>query len=106
MSLGVWGGYLSVCLSNWIISAWNCSSAVSTEVSVPYWGQAKTSTTLIVYSSTNSPSISPMTSRGTPALPRVFIDIVDSALAYRVLAFSVKLRKRYRQFQMNRMQVS
>ncbi len=58
-----------VCLSMSSILAWKTGSTASTETPVPDCGMAKTSMTLTVYSSTNSPSMSPITSMGTPARP-------------------------------------
>lgn len=60
---------LSVCFSISSILAWNSGSTASTETPEPDWGIANTSTTTVVNSSTNDPSIKPMTSSGTPALP-------------------------------------
>ncbi len=61
--------HLPVCFSMSTIFAWNTWSTDSTETVVPDCGMAKTSITWTVYSSTNSPSIRPMTSIGTPARP-------------------------------------
>merc|ERR1719336_1136119 len=58
-----------VCFNMSNILTWNTRSTASTETPVPDWGMANTSITLTVYSSTNSPSIKPITSMGTPALP-------------------------------------
>lgn len=52
-----------------IIFIWKTGSTASTLTPVPLWGIANTSTTRTVKSSTNSPSIRPMTSMGTPARP-------------------------------------
>lgn len=52
-----------------IIFIWKTGSTASTLTPVPLWGIANTSTTRTVKSSTNSPSIRPMTSIGTPARP-------------------------------------
>ncbi len=61
--------YLPVCFSISSIFVWKTWSTASTLTPVPLCGMAKTSTTRTVYSSTKSPSISPITSIGTPALP-------------------------------------
>ncbi|BAF20415.1 Os06g0703700 [Oryza sativa Japonica Group] len=58
-----------VCRSISSISLWNAWSTASTLTPVPLCGMANTSATVTVYSSTNSPSISPITSIGTPARP-------------------------------------
>jgi hypothetical protein len=52
-----------------IIFIWNTGSTASTDTPVPLCGIANTSTTRTVKSSTNSPSMRPMTSMGTPARP-------------------------------------
>ena len=61
--------YRPVCLSISSMLVWNTWSTASTLTPVPLCGIANTSTTRTVYSSTNSPSINPITSMGTPALP-------------------------------------
>lgn len=63
--------YLPVCLSMSSILVWKTWSTASTLTPVPLCGMANTSTTRTVYSSTNSPSIRPITSMGTPALPAI-----------------------------------
>jgi len=63
------GTYRPVCRSMSIIFIWKTGSTASTLTPVPLCGMANTSTTRTVKSSTNSPSIRPMTSIGTPARP-------------------------------------
>ena len=60
---------LPVCFSMSSILVWNTGSTASTDTPVPLCGIANTSTTFTVYSSTNEPSIKPITSIGTPARP-------------------------------------
>lgn len=61
--------YRPVCRNMSIIFVWKTGSTASTLTPVPLCGMANTSTTRTVKSSTNSPSIKPITSIGTPALP-------------------------------------
>ena len=61
--------YLPVCFNASIILVWKTWSTDSTVTVVPDCGIANTSMTCTVYSSTNSPSMRPMTSIGTPARP-------------------------------------
>mmetsp|Transcript_3517 Transcript_3517/g.11737 ORF Transcript_3517/g.11737 Transcript_3517/m.11737 type:complete len:384 (-) Transcript_3517:603-1754(-) len=67
-----------VCLSMSSILVWNTGSTASTLTPVPVCGIAKTSMHLTVYSSTNSPSMRPITSMGTPARP--CLSILRSAM--------------------------
>mmetsp|Transcript_44342 Transcript_44342/g.110272 ORF Transcript_44342/g.110272 Transcript_44342/m.110272 type:complete len:203 (-) Transcript_44342:930-1538(-) len=67
-----------VCRSMSSIFVWKTGSTASTLTPVPLCGIAKTSTHLTVYSSTKSPSISPITSIGTPARP--CFSILSSAI--------------------------
>ncbi|OLY82454.1 hypothetical protein AYI68_g3424 [Smittium mucronatum] len=69
-----------VCFNISIIAAWYASSIASTDTPVPLCGIANTSTTLIVYLSTNSPNINPITSIGTPALPKIRFRFQDQKI--------------------------